>query len=639
MTAGWARALVAAAPRVLTLGLVATGLVEALGRTPVLRWADAAMGDLWVTLAPRRQPSELPVVVIAIDDASLQRNPDPLLFWGSDIARAIEVLRDKGSIAVGLDLNIATSGETWLIEHGFGDSPHVRSWDGPLRGALASGDVVLATQVGSEAGGAPCVAPAPELTFALPSVDSHLGYVNLGEEDDGVLRSFRPVVARGAPHPSCPRLHFAMQLALRQAKQDPAADAWALGERTVSRDGAAVSIVWAGPRGTFPTIPFWKLAAGEVSDEEAAWLRDRIAIIGADHAGTQDLWVTPFDRFAGADRRRMAGVEVQANAMTTLVSDLRVRTLNPWVKAAGLGLIALVSAAWSLRTSGRASALGLAVQVVAWPAVGYAALVGDKHLLLPGASAIAVAVATVAGANAFRLVDEVRERRRVRAVFGTYVANDVVEELLADPARLALGGTERQLTVLFVDIRGFTSLSEALSPEEVIELLNAYFQAVCPPIRAAGGRIDKFIGDAVMAVFNAPTPVPEHALAGCQAALGLAEAALRFRAWVDKRFPGRGLPPFDVGVGVHTGAAVVGNIGFDGVREYAVIGDTVNTASRLEGLTKELGARVLISEATRTAAGPRVRTSERHEVQVRGRRQTVAVFGLLGVDAPPPPQT
>lgn len=622
--------------RALVLAALAFAVVVALGRTPALRWSDAALGDLWMAALGRRGDVDVPVVLIAIDDESLRRNPDPLLFWGPVLARAIAALRARGVTAIGLDLPIAASGETWLLDHGFEGSPAARTWDAPLRSELATGDVVVATVAAPDGAGSACLPLAPELAIALPSADAHLGFANFGEEDDGVLRAFRPVVALGDGDRACPRVHLALQLALRHLGLDPGAESWTLGARPIARDGARIPIAWLGPRGSVPVVSIWKVAEGALTAEEAAGLRGRVAIIGADHAGSQDLWVTPFDRFSGAARRRMSGYEVEANAVTTLVADLRVGPASEWVRCGLLAATALASAALFLTASVRASLGWLLGLAIGWPIAGYLALVG-ADTLLPGASGVAVGLITFAGAHTARLAEEARERLRLRGVFSAYLAEEVVQELLSEPHKRALGGARREVTIVFSDIRGFTTLSETLTPEEVVELLNAYFERVCPPILAAGGRVDKFIGDAVMAVFGAPVSRPDHARAACAAALGMAEAAQGFRAWMAERFADRGLAPFEVGVGVHTGHAVVGNIGYDNVREYAVIGDAVNTASRLEGMTKELGVRILISEATRAAAGPDLRTGERQEIQVKGRRQSVAVYPLLGVGPPAPP--
>jgi adenylate cyclase len=230
-----------------------------------------------------------------------------------------------------------------------------------------------------------------------------------------------------------------------------------------------------------------------------------------------------------------------------------------------------------------------------------------------------------------RLTGEERERARLRHIFGRYVADEVVEKLLASGKRPDLGGEAFQVTILFADIRNFTTMSEHLGPHEVVDMLNTYFTRVCESILDQGGMVDKFIGDAVMAVFGSPQAQPDHARRALQSALAMADKAAEFQSWMDQRFAGRGLPTFAIGIGLHTGEAVVGNIGSPQRLEFTSIGDTVNTASRLEGLTKELGWTIVVSGETIDAAGPGVLTGRREKVQVKGRQETVEIFELLGL--------
>jgi len=188
------------------------------------------------------------------------------------------------------------------------------------------------------------------------------------------------------------------------------------------------------------------------------------------------------------------------------------------------------------------------------------------------------------------------------------------------------------VTVLFCDIRNFTTIAEKLSAHEVVEMLNAYFGRVCEPILAQGGTVDKYIGDAVMAVFGSPVAHPDHARRALRAALGMAAEAAAFGDWMQVRFADRGLPGFGVGVGLHSGEAVIGDIGTPKRREFTAIGDTVNAASRLEGVTKQLGCVIAASEATVHAAGAGVRTGKMETVPVKGRAAAIRVFEVLSID-------
>jgi adenylate cyclase len=252
-------------------------------------------------------------------------------------------------------------------------------------------------------------------------------------------------------------------------------------------------------------------------------------------------------------------------------------------------------------------------------------------ILLPVASIpVALAVAYL-GTLAVKLGAEARERQRITGIFNRYVSDSVVNVLIDADHAPELGGIKHRITILFSDIRNFTTISEKLDAHEVVEFLNHYFELICEPVLAEGGTIDKFIGDAIMVQFGAPVAYPDHALRATRAALAMRGEAIEFRTWMENRFPDRGLPPFHIGIGLHTGDAVVGNIGSTRRSEYTAIGDSVNLASRIEGKTKELGCDVLISRDTLEAGEGRIVTGRSQSVSVKGREAPVELFEVLDV--------
>jgi adenylate cyclase len=214
-------------------------------------------------------------------------------------------------------------------------------------------------------------------------------------------------------------------------------------------------------------------------------------------------------------------------------------------------------------------------------------------------------------------------------MFGKYVSDEVVEKLLAIGHRPDLEGESLPVTILFSDIRNFTTISEKLNAREVVEMLNAFFSRVCEPILQEGGTVDKFIGDSIMAVFGSPVPYKDHAQRALRAALAIKEAAHEFRSWMRRRFADMDLPEFAIGIGLHTGEAVIGSIGSPKRMEFTAIGDAVNLASRLESLTKELEWTIAASSATINAGGPGVVTGRREKVLVKGREKYVEVLEVI----------
>jgi adenylate cyclase len=283
------------------------------------------------------------------------------------------------------------------------------------------------------------------------------------------------------------------------------------------------------------------------------------------------------------------------------------RHLSPW---SGLGILA---------------AAGAVTLLIAWGLFQWFRLFPTAHLQL---GLLAAYTLSYGG----RLTREEREKRFIRSVFRRYVADNVVDTLLASGRMPDLGGEKTTVTVLFSDIRNFTTLSEKLDAHEVVEFLNRYFERICAIILEQGGTIDKYIGDAVMVQFGAPVSYPDHAARALRAALAMRDAAGEFVSWMSERFAERNLPAFNIGIGIHTGEAIVGNVGSSRRMEYTVIGDTVNLASRLESACKILGCMIVASSATLKAAGIDVRTGLHDVIQVKGRETPVEIFEVTGLE-------
>jgi adenylate cyclase len=232
---------------------------------------------------------------------------------------------------------------------------------------------------------------------------------------------------------------------------------------------------------------------------------------------------------------------------------------------------------------------------------------------------------TYVGAEAYRNLVIEKRGRYLKKAFGSYVSPDLVDEIVKNPGLLKLGGEKREVSILFSDIRGFTTLSESLSPEELVRLLNDYLSPMTRIVMEEKGTLDKFIGDAVMAIYNAPLDVSGHAAHACRSAVKMLQRLEQLNAGFAKR----GMPRIDIGIGINTGEAVVGNMGADIRFDYTAIGDTVNLSARLEGLTKFYGTQILVSEATRSRAGEGFLFREVDLVRVKGKNEPVAVYQLL----------
>jgi class 3 adenylate cyclase/CHASE2 domain-containing sensor protein len=620
--------------------LAAAVFGEALVRSGALNPLDQRLQDAWFQWQGQRAEARH-VVIVAIDEATLEAFPDdPMVFWTDRLARASARLREAGAAAIGFDMLLSISPERWLGKLGGELQQAARDYDRPFREEVNSGRVVLvASRAGSGAREADYLLPSPDYLLALPGFDipGHIGLGDVLDEGDGVIRRFlvSPVAGAGtaAPAQDVPVLGFPSLLAVRAAGLDPHAAEWMLGGRKVSRGGTAMPIPYLGPPGSFPRVSLKDLLGeGRLPESLTAMLRGKAVILGATAAGLNDEHFTPYaTRFFSGRGGLMTGVEVHANIAEALLSGERLAPLAPWLRAATLLALAGLASAAFMALPAWQGALAWLAGAPLLVLAGYLAF--RAGVLVPaGAYALAAGFALL-GALGWRLTGEERERARLRRLFGRYVSDQVVEALLDSGQRPELGGQTQIVTVLFSDIRNFTTISERLEAKEVVEMLNTYFERACAALMAEGGSIDKFIGDAVMVEFGSPLPLPDHAVRGVRAALALHAVAQEFAGWMERRFPGRGLPGFAVGIGLHSGEAVIGNIGSPARMEFTAIGDTVNLASRLEGMTKQLGCAILASEETIAAAGAAVVCGRSEVVTVKGREAPVKVFEVLGVNA------
>jgi len=529
-------------------------------------------------------------------------------------------------VVIGFDFLFSASAENWIAKLPLADPAAAQNYGLEFRNEIATGKLVLAASRVPVPGDADeFLLPAPEYLLAVPDLDvaRHVGLVDLLSDADGGVRRFQVAPALRLPKdvkPSeAPALSFPALVAARASGRD------------AQRDSSERLITFAGPPGTFPSVSLRALLAeGAMRDAAVQALRGKAIIVGANFPGMNDAHFTPYASGAlGRSGLLMAGAEVHANIVDALLSGRATVPLDASARLA-LALLLAAGAALAFRVLSPWLGLGaLAAAAAATGGIGY--LFFNGSVVFPVAAMQAGLGAAYLAAYGSRLTREERERRRIRMMFKRYLSPQVVDELVRSPSLPELGGTLRNVTVLFSDIRNFTSISEKLTAGETVEMLNAYFERACAAVLRHGGTLDKFIGDAIMAEFGTPTAQPDHPRRALLAALEMARAAQDFRGWMQQRFGDRGLPEFGIGVGVHTGDAVVGNIGSSQRLDYTAIGDTVNTASRLEGATKSVGCAVLASRSTIDAAGPGVRTGKADRIHVKGRDQPVEVFEVLGV--------
>jgi len=392
-----------------------------------------------------------------------------------------------------------------------------------------------------------------------------------------------------------------------------------LGERTRAvpvAQGVITLVPFRGPGGpaggSYRYVSASDLLAKRVP---AGSLSGKVVLVGTTAPGLQDLRVTPVGE-------AYAGVETHANLLSGLMDD-RIPVRPDY--ALGYDLLVLLAAglllaiALPLLSAPRAVVLSLAV-IAAAVALNLYLYIG--HLLvLPLAAAVVMCVTAFALNMSYGYFVESRSKRDLAQLFGTYVPPELVDEMVKDPDNYTMKAVNKELTVMFCDMRGFTQLSEKMEPTELQQLLNDVFNRLTEIISRNRGTIDKYMGDCVMAFWGAPVAIANHAHMAVMTALEMSDAVRT----INEEHRARGLPAIGIGIGVNTGTMCVGDMGSEHRRAYTVIGDAVNLGSRLEGLSKAYGVEIVASESTRKFA-PEFAWQELDRVRVKGKEQAVAIY-------------
>lgn len=612
--------------RLLRSGALAAAVVVFLAVTESLGLLAAVQTRATDLLLRSRVPhAARATLIVGIDETSHRELVDrhgPMAAWPRTLyARAIDALHAAGARVIGLAI---------LFE-----AP--RPDDETLEAAMRRATVVVPVLAQGPRRFDPGPGVAQEFeafvrsTSRIGGAAAGEGTVNLTTALDSVVRRL-PLLLRAGDEtvPAFPLVVAALHARRPRVVDAPPAPGvvHAAGRTIPVGEADTMLINFLGPpaRGDgpapVPVIPFVRVLDGTFAPEA---VRDRVALLGVTVRGV-DEHATPT-----TSDTRMAGVEILAHAIETILSQ---RFLTPAPRA-----LTLVSVAAGAALAAGLAALarpflavpGVAVALLLYLAGAVAAL--EAGMLLNLVHPAAALVLGFAVALADRVVSEQDERRAVRETMGRYLSPVVSQWVLQDPERLRLGGETRVMTVLFTDIRGFTGRAHTLGAERVMTLLNDYWTEMAEAVFAQDGVLAQYAGDALQAFWNAPMDQPDHAQRACAAALDMVE---RLRA-LRPRFARDGWPDLEMGIGVNTGPMVVGNMGSRRRLAYTAVGDAVNVAARLEGLTKEYRTRIVIGESTRVAAGDAFVCRFLDRVAVKGRPEPLGVWEVLARRSGPGP--
>ncbi|MEP7068061.1 MAG: adenylate/guanylate cyclase domain-containing protein [Usitatibacter sp.] len=541
--------------------------------------------------APNR--SSLPITIVGIDEASFTEIGLQFSLWRGHHAKLIDQLTKAGALVIAFDVLMPEASKP--------------EDDAALAAAIArAGNVVFAADLvyQESAHSRQWLRVEPLATFTEAGAAN--GFATVNPDIDGVVRNM----------PLGPDVLW-RAIVKRANDRQP-------GLLALSEPVANAMIRYVGPDHTFPFVSYYQALEADTMLPPDAF-RDQIVFIGRElKANTDarmaqgDLFYTPFTQSSGW---LMPGVEIHANILETA---LRGAATAPAPRGWSIALLLFVTTltAWSMRTwrpllSGLvALCIVTAIAVLDW------ALFTRMNLWLPVFASMTSAVAVYLSVGGVAWFTERRRRSEMRRAFSLYVSPEVVDHVMANPQRLALGGERREVTMLFTDIAGFTTLTEELGAEQVTRVLNVHFSRATAIIKRHNGTVNRFIGDAIMAMWGAPIDDPRQAPNACLAACEMQQDMDELR----KQFKAEGLPEIRMRVGIHSCTAVIGNLGSSDRFDYTAIGDGVNLAARLEGVNKLYKTGILISGETvaRLEGAVQVRLVDR--VIVKGKTEPVDIW-------------
>jgi len=451
-------------------------------------------------------------------------------------------------------------------------------------------------------------------------------FFNIIPDSDGTIRSYNLAIRYGQ--------HIYQPLAaalacLTNTRKPPTIIAGSLGmigvqlgDRYVPcNESGRVILNYRGPEKSIPHIPAWKILQGDV--DTGAWA-DKFLLVGVTAPAVYDLRVTPFGV-------AYPGLEVQATALDNMLKgDFMSRPgWAPMFDIAAIITLSLVCLGCLWRIRPVLSLVGFLVLFAGYILLNQYFFVKRLYWLNLVYPLVAFSLCYL-GLNVYRFIFADRQKRQIRQAFSKYLDPNVVNDVVDDPEKLCLGGVKHELTVLFSDIRGFTSISEKLSPEALVRLLNEYLSEMTDIVMKNRGLLDKYIGDAVMAVFGAPRHYPEHPVMACRVGLEMISRLKELNAhWQTQDWNGEKLPAMEIGVGINTGPMVAGNMGSKDRFDYTVMGDNVNLGSRLEGLNKVYGTHIIISQSTLDQVQDLFWVRCLDRVRVKGKDEPVAIYELI----------
>jgi len=629
----------------LLISVVAILLALVIGQTTTFVSLEHDLLDYRFKMRGSLDISESPIIILAIDDQSDESTPARWPWPREYFAHVIENLIEAGVKAIGID----------VIFEQADFNPGGTQSDQKFADVLAQHDnIVLAGKLVVPPGRADIVTLVPPYALFTETGVSW-GLVSFDLDEDGFYRRYLV----GQTYNDRIYDSFAVELLKIYKNLGPETvvenydDHFQVGPYSIPKINSYSSIInYVGPSGSFPRYSFDSVlddvdfdlildydldSFDDPGDEElglppgllaSGKLKDKIVLIGSTVVEHHDDFPTPFlqtrDEEGHLVQSLTYGVEIHANMLQMILSENYLYSFPYFWE---IMLLVLLSALIFIITRYLPTFVGVFVTILLLILYFISAFIlfGQWNTIIQIGTPILVIFLTFGGHTIYRYVLSQHEKKMITGAFSHYVPAKVVDQILSDPDKLSLGGDERVVTVMFTDVAGFTTISEKLSPSELVKLLNEYLTEMTEIVLAHDGIIDKYEGDAIMAEYGVPVPYDNHAFMACKSAVEMQKKLRKLR----EKWKNEGRPELRARIGINTGEVIVGNMGSRDVFDYTVMGDSVNLGSRLEGANKFYGTDIMISEFTYNFVKDEFYTRELDLIKVKGKDKPIKVFQLI----------
>jgi len=582
-----------------------------LGQLETIQRFDGIFQDAAFRLAPRILLPEAGVALIEIDDKTLDTIDDPMVLWPGYFATIIQALAEAGAKVAAVDMIPSVSLEKYAPQL---DQSLIKA----LAAARSAGTRVIygykVGQIGKQ---------APHRKFSLMS--SGLGFVNLYPGFDSVNREYAPCFAAGEK-----RVSASMAMLTSFFMSSNISSLWEYsghGKMCSNESGKfLIDYRFILPEDKF--ISFSDVVAmSRDGDREklASLFSGKAVFIGVTSARLPDIHRVPINHYEPG-QTHIAGVFIHMQAYLTQTTPGAIKKAWFGAAPAAAACLAMALAAIFILLPPSRAMWAAAAALTAGAAVAFAMFL--RGVALPFWPLVAATLAAIPICGPYLYLTEFKQRRQVSRYFKSYVSQEALEAILRSPDAIDFTGSSVTATVMFADIRGFTSMSEKLPPGQVVDGLNEYFTQMTGAITEAGGYVNKYLGDGILAIFGAPAPAR---LDGALDAVIGAQLMLKRLTWLNENRPLPGFGPIKIGIGLHCGEAIMGNIGCRQKMDYSIIGDTVNTASRVESLTKLYGVQFLMTESVYDRVKDSVEAVFAGSSEVKGKEKKLQLYSLKGM--------